>query len=253
MLGASFTHDEINTTLFQMAPLKSPGTKGYGVSFYQHHWESIGGKVCEAILDFLNGGPFCPSINETFIALIPKMTNTATVADFRPISLCNVLYKIVAKVLANRLKLYFPSIISQHQSAFVPERLVTNNVLIAFEALDSMNSRMSGKKGFMAVKVDMRKAYDKVEWPFLEAMMRTMGFAKRWITLIMTCLRIVTYSILVNGKPYRKISPPPKLRQANPLSLYLFLIVAEGLSSLLVKAESNKRISGVPIATCCEF
>jgi hypothetical protein len=94
-------------------------------------------------------------------------------------------YKLVAKVLANKLKLVLPSIISHHQSAFVPGRLIMDNILIAFKALHSMNSRMSGKKGFMAVKVDMRKVYDGVEWPFLEAMMRTLGFEERWIYLIM--------------------------------------------------------------------
>jgi len=111
-----------------------------------------------------------------------------------------------------------------------------------------MNSRMTGKNGFMAVKIDMRKAYDRVEWPFLEAMMRTMGFEERWITLIMTCVRSVTYSVLVNSQPYGKIVPSQGLRQGDPLSPYLFLIVAEGLSSLMARVEVENRITGVPIA-----
>lgn len=127
-----------------------------------------------------------PSINETYIALIPKKANALCVFDYRPNSLCSVMYKIIAKVFVNRLKLVLPTIISQHQSAFVPGRLITDNVLIAFEALHSMSTRMRGKKGFMVVKVDMRKAYDRVEWLFLEAMMRTMGFEETWINLIMT-------------------------------------------------------------------
>jgi len=111
MLTSEFTHEEVNTDLSQMHPLKSPGPDGFGVSFYQHHWGTIGVKVRGAVLDFLNRGIFNPSINETFIALIPKMESVSTMADFRPISLCNVIYKLVSKVLANRLKLVLPSII----------------------------------------------------------------------------------------------------------------------------------------------
>jgi hypothetical protein len=176
MLSRAFSHEEITMALSQMHPLKSPSPNGFGVNFYQHHWEAIGTKVREAILDFFKGGSFNSSINDTFIVLIPKVANAVTVADFRPISLCNVIYKLVVKVLANRLKLVLPSIISHHQSAFASGSLITNNILIAFEAFQTMNSIMGRKKGFMAVKVDMRKAYDKVEWPFLEAVMRTMGF-----------------------------------------------------------------------------
>jgi hypothetical protein len=99
----------------------------------------------------------------------------------------------------------------------------------------------------MAVKLDMRKAYDRVEWPFLEAMMRAMGFEQKWIALIMTCVKRVSYSVLVNGAPFGKIWPSRGLRQGDLLSPYLFLIVAKGLSSLLTKAELDTRISGVPI------
>jgi hypothetical protein len=250
MLTADFSHKEINTALSQMHPFKSSSPDGFGVSFYQHHWDTIGAKVRGAILEFLNGGTLNPTINETFIALIRKTAKATNVVDFRPISLCNVVYKLMAKVLTNRMKLVLPSIISQHQSAFVPGRLITDNILIAFKALHTMNSRMSGKKGFMAVKVDMWKAYDRVEWPFLEAMMWTMGFEERWISLIMACVRSVTYSILVNGQPYGKISPFHGLCQGDPLSPYLFLIVAEGLSSLMAKEEVEKHITGVPIAAC---
>jgi hypothetical protein len=221
MLSAEFSHEEINLALSQMHPVKSLGLDGFGVSFYQHHWESIGAKVRGAVLDFLNGCNFIPSINETFIVLIPKLANVATVVDFRPISFCNVMYKLVAKVLANMLKVVLSSIISQHQSAFVPGRLITDDILIAFKAFHTMNSRMSGKKGFMAVTVDMRKAYDRVEWSFLETMMRTVGFEERWITLIMTCVRSVTYSVLVNGQPSGKISPSRGLRQGDSALSFL--------------------------------
>lgn len=96
--------------------------------------------------------------------MIPKDNNLERVSDFRPISLCNVIYKIVIKVIANRLKPMLHSIISETQSAFIANRLITNNILIAFESLHHMKNNCTGKKGFMALKLDMSKAYDQVEW-----------------------------------------------------------------------------------------
>lgn len=118
-------------------------------------------EVCKAILDCLNSGVMNCELNSTFLALIPKNKN-----PIRPISLCNVLYKIISKVLANRLKLILPNIIFSTQSAFIQGRLITDNVLAAYETLHTMHSRMRGKQGYMAVKIDMSKAYNMVEWSF---------------------------------------------------------------------------------------
>jgi len=123
-----------------------------------------------------------------------------------------------------------------------------NNVVVAYEALHKMKTRMRGKKGYMAIKLNMSKTYDRVEWPFLEAIMRKMGFTEHWIGLTMQCVTSVSYSVLINGTPYGKILPSIGLRQGDPLSLYLFFLCAEGLSSLLMRVEQDERIIGVPIA-----
>jgi hypothetical protein len=131
-LTADFTMIEIKQALDQMAPLKAPGPDGFTAKFYQQHWATVGPEVCEAALHFLNSGHMDSAINATNIALIPKIKNPSCVTEFRPISLCNVLHKIVSKVLANRLKVILPMVISPNQSAFLSGRLITDNILATY-------------------------------------------------------------------------------------------------------------------------
>jgi hypothetical protein len=206
----------------------------------------VGSEVCKVALHFLNGAKMNENINKTHIALIPKKTAPSCVSDFRPISLCNVSYKIIAKVLANRLKVILPYVISANQSAFVPGRLITDNIVAAYETLHSMHYRMWSKVGYMGIKLDMSKAYDRVEWSFLEAVMRKMDFSEAWINLTMGCVSSVSYAILVNGQPSDIIKPSRGIRQGDPLSPFLFLLCAEALSALLSRAVERGVLTGVP-------
>ena len=158
-----------------------------------------------------------------------------------------MIYKIVSKVLANRLKGVLPEVVNDAQSAFVPRRQITDNVLVAFEVMHCINQRRKGKEGLMAIKLDMSKAYDRVEWGFLEAMMRRMGFKDRWISLMMMCVTTVSYSVLINGEPKGKITPTRGLRQGDLISPYLFLLCAEGLSAMLRRDESGKNLKGISV------
>jgi hypothetical protein len=200
LLMEDFLPDEVFQALQQMYPTKVPGPDGMSAIFYQTYWEVVGPEVTQAILSILHSGYMLRKINYTHIALVPKIKNPEKMSDFRPISLCNVIYKVVSKVLANRLKKVLPLVISESQSAFVPGRLITDNVLVAFELMHSMSLKRKGRRGQMALKLDMSKAYDRVEWSFLEAIMRKLGFAEQWIKRIMMCVNSVSYSVLLNGE-----------------------------------------------------
>ncbi len=162
-LDREFSASEVDQALKQMAPLTAPGPDGLPPLFYQKYWHVVGPDVTKGVLSYLNSGQVLSSINHTYITLIPKVKNPEKVTEFRPISLCNVIYKLASKVIANRLKLILPNIISESQSAFVPGRLITDNILVAFETLYHMNSTRIGRDGAMALKLDMSKAYDCVE------------------------------------------------------------------------------------------
>ncbi|XP_035551510.1 uncharacterized protein LOC118349853 [Juglans regia] len=247
-LSSAFTRAEVERAIKQMAPLKAPGPDGLGVCFYLDHWKVVGENVSNAVLSFLNGGELDDLMNYTYIALIPKVKNPTVLNEFRPISLCNVVYKIASKVIANRLKLILGAIISPSQSAFIPGRMISDNIMVAYEALHTMKTRQKGKLGSMAIKLDMSKAYDRIEWSFLEAMLKQLGFCVSWCRLIMRCVSSVSYSVLVNGKPGRKFKPSRGLRQGDPISPYLFILCAKGLSALLNSSEERGLTKGVTLA-----
>lgn len=150
-------------------------------------------------------------------------------------------------MLANRLKGIFPSVVSENQSAFQEGRVIIDNILMAFETLHYMKHHQTGKTGCMALKLDMNKAYDRVEWKYLEQIMKGMGFANKWVALMMECISSVSYSILISGEPSPIVHPSRGIRQGNPLSPYLFLFCTKGLHSLLQHSATAGQIRGVSI------
>ena len=247
LLSSEYSPKEIKAALFQMGPTKAPGPDGMNALFYQKFWHIVGDDVINAVLDFLNNGIMVPDLNYTHIVLIPKIKSSEKITDYRPISLCNVIYKIISKVLANRLKLILPNLIATTQSAFVPGRLITDNFLVAYESLHAMHCRKKGRRVSLALKLDVSKVYDRVEWAFLKGFMTKLGFPKMWIERVMCCVSTPSFSIQINGKSYGNIILSRGLHQGDPLSPYLFLLCAEGFSSLLAKAEAENKLHGVSI------
>ncbi|XP_061993460.1 uncharacterized protein LOC133711342 [Rosa rugosa] len=243
---APYSSEEVREALFQMYPTKSPGPDGMPPLFFQHYWESIGTDVTEVVHNFLHSGQLLKQINFTHICLIPKVDSPETMADLRPIALCNVIYKLCSKVIANRLKILLPQIISPFQSAFIPGRLITDNMLAANELAYFIHNKRSGDE-FMALKLDLSKAYDRLEWCFLQKVMERMGFAASWIQMVMQCVTTIRYSFLVRGKPRGYVVPTRGLRQGDPLSPYLFLLGVVGLSALLLKKAELGVLPGISI------
>uniref|UniRef100_A0A803QCS5 Reverse transcriptase domain-containing protein n=1 Tax=Cannabis sativa TaxID=3483 RepID=A0A803QCS5_CANSA len=243
-LTKPFLPAEVESALHSMAPDKSPGIDGMYSMFYQQNWSIAGESVTNAVLSVLNDGVDPTRLNKTIITLIPKIKNPQRVQDYQPISLCNVISKLVSKVLVGRFKHVLPNVILETQSAFLPNRLITDNILVAFELVHAIKNKTAGRSGIATLKLDMSKAFDRVEWRFIQEVMVKMGFATKWVNLIMGCLTTNTFTFLLNGEVTGSLTPSRGLRQGCPLSPYLFLICSEGLSRLLHQEQSMGNLNG---------
>jgi hypothetical protein len=184
--------------------------------------------------------------NHSFLALVPKMSVSHTAHQFRPISLCNIIYKIISKILANKLKSFLPKIISLLQSALVPKMNIQNNIILAQELLHTFKSKR-GERG-LYVNEAIGKAFDRMEWSFLIAILEKLGFSPLWLSWIRICISSTSFSILLNGNPLGFFSPGRGLRQGDSLSRFLFILGAEVFSRLMFKEEKNGYLKGLKIA-----
>ena len=194
--------------------------------------------------EFYEQGQFEKSLNATFLALIPKKPNAVNIKDFWPISLIGSMYKLLAKVLANRLKGVLDGLVSDSQNAFVGGRQMVDSVLMANECLDSRLK--SGVPGILC-KLDIEKAYDHVNWNCLIHLMGRMGFGSKWQGWIRACISTVHFSVLVDGSPAGFFGSSRGLRQGDPLSPLLFLLMMEILSKMLQQAEGCGLIRGFKV------
>lgn len=249
-LTKEITNEEIKQSAFSIGSERAPGPDDMNGAFYQHYWSIVGDSITTEVRNFFNTCLMSQSINHTNIVLIPKKENERPelMKDFRPVSLCNMAYKIISKILVARMQPILPKVISENQSAFVPGRNIGDNILIAHELVHALKVWKRQAKIYMTVKTDISKAYDRVEWTFLHKAMRSLGLCEQLTNCVMVCIQSVTYSVLINGSPYRFIQPQREIRQGDQLSPYLFLICAEMLSQKLESAQHRNQLQGVAIS-----
>ncbi|XP_074267220.1 uncharacterized protein LOC141590534 [Silene latifolia] len=231
ILMAPMTAAEIKECLFSIPSTKSPGPDGYSSQFFKDSWDVVGNDVIVAIQDFFTNGKMLKQTNTTTLTLIPKTANPVSVLDFRPIVCCNTIYKTVTKVICKRLSKVLPDIVSDSQGGFIKGRNIVENVLICQDLVRLYNRKAASPH--CLIKIDLKKAYDSVEWLFLEKMMGALQFPQKFIDMVMVCVSSPSYSLNVNGNHFGLFPGKRGLRQGDPLSPLLFTLCMEYLSRIL--------------------
>ena len=233
VLVREVSDEEIRAVMFSLKDNKAPGPDGFNSGFFKKAWSVVGDDVLFAIKSFFSSGKLLKQVNATTIALIPKVSNPSQVKDFRPISCCNTIYKCIAKLIADRVKIVLPSVISPNQSAFVAGWRISDNILLCHELV--RNYHRNGGVPRCALKVDLMKAYDTVRWDFMIEVLRMIGFPEKMVVWIRECMTTTMFSVSINGELNGFFPGGRGLRQGDPLSPYLFVLAMEVLSGLLHK------------------
>ncbi|GJY71047.1 uncharacterized protein Tco_0474750 [Tanacetum coccineum] len=227
---------DIRDAIFSLGDDKSPGPDGYTAAFFKEAWDIIAQDVCNAVKEFFVNGVLLKELNHTIIALIPKVATPLKINDYRPISCCNVLFKCISKIISNRINDSLMDLVSLNQSAFVPGRRISDNILLTQELMH--NYHLDRGPPRCAFKVDFQKAYDTVDWVFLKEVLVGFGFHPRMIGWIMECVSSTSFSISINGYLHGYFKGKRGLRQGDPVSPYHFTPVMEVLTLMLHRRVS---------------
>jgi hypothetical protein len=219
LLEKEITEEEIRGTLFSMKANKNPGPDGFFADFFKAAWPVVGNDVVAAIKGFFLSGLLLKEINATILTLVPKKINPSAMGDFRPIACCNVIYKCITKIIANRMLPLLGELVSMNQSAFIPNRSVSENVLLAQEIV--RNYHKDTGKPRCALKVDLMKAYDSVNWKFMIHCLHYFGFPTKFLDWIKECITSPRFSVRLNGTLVGYFERKKGLRQGNPVSLFV--------------------------------
>jgi len=237
---------EVKRTVFSIPEDNAPGPDGLTGCFFTFCWDVVGQDVVEAVQEFFMYSKLPRALKSTFIALIPKPRDFH---EFRPISLCNVSYKIISKLLATRLGTILAKLISPLQGAFVTDRNITENIALTQELIQDIDGGMHG--GNLIIKLDMEKAYDRLSWDFLFAVLKKFGFSDFWLGLIKQCVTGNSFSLLVNGSSTEFIRSSWGLRQGDPISPALFILAEEVLSRGITELHSRGQATAFQVLRRC--
>ncbi|XP_071914053.1 uncharacterized protein [Coffea arabica] len=245
LLAALPEMEEVREVIFGMEADSAPGPDGFGAGFYQGCWSIIKLDLLEAVKAFFQGMCLPRSFTSTSIVLLPKVAGASCWKDFRPISLCNTCSKIISKVVARRLGRVLPSLVSPWQTGFVPGRGITDNILLTQELVMDLDRRLRHPN--IMLKLDMEKAYDRVEWSFLLFMLRQFGFQERVVDIFFRLVSNNWFSVLVNGEAAGFFKSSRGVRQGDPVSPGLFVLVTDflgrGLHHLLLSRPGRLFVS----------
>jgi len=250
-LMSPVTEKEVYDAIFQLGAAKAPGPDSLPGMFYRHHWNTIKHTIIKTVQDFFESGHMPLNLNRTVLTLVPKVHRPESIDQYRPISLCNFAYKIISKVMANRLKCWLPTLITPEQAAFVSGRQIQDNIMVVQEVIHQFKIRSKSNKFNLILKTDMQKAYDRVEWDFIAACLKQLGFTDRWVMLVMACITTVSFTIRFSGELLPSFKPTRGLRQGDPLSPYIFILMANALSTVINQALSLGHLQGIRFNRAC--
>ncbi|KAJ0941283.1 putative RNA-directed DNA polymerase [Helianthus annuus] len=243
-LESHFSEEEIKCAVFDCGDDRAPGPNGFNFRFFKLFWELFKVDFLNLMSYFFESGRINVGCGSSFIALVPKKRDPLSLNDYRPISLVGVINKVVSKVLANRLKKVLGSVISDSQSAFLSGRFILDGALIINEVCSWLKKC---KKKALLLKLDFEKAYDNIHWGFVVDIFRQMGFGLKWCSWIMGILSSARASVIVNGSPTFEFKCGKGMRQGDPISPFLFVVVMEALSCLIRRAEEEGLFNGIKL------